>query len=111
MRLDLKTARPIISVGRGGYSGPGVFPVALNMVYNVYEAVNIPVIGMGGIMTAEDVVEMMYAGASAVMVGTANLIDPFAANKIIEDLPRVMEKLGIEKLEDIIGRAHKWSTK
>ena len=111
MRLDLKTARPIISVGRGGYSGPGVFPVALNMVYNVYEAVNIPVIGMGGIMTAEDVVEMMYAGASAVMVGTANLIDPFAAKKIIEDLPRVMEKLGIEKLEDIIGRAHKWSTK
>lgn len=106
MRLDLKTARPIISVKRGGYSGPGVFPVALNAVYNVREAVSVPIIGMGGVTCAENVIEMMYAGASAVMVGTQNLIDPFACKKIIEELPKVMEKLGIDRLSDIIGRAH-----
>ena len=106
MRLDLNSARPIISVKRGGYSGPGVFPVALNAVYNVREAVSVPIIGMGGVTCAENVIEMMYAGASAVMVGTQNLIDPFACKKIIEDLPKVMEKLGIDRLSDIIGRAH-----
>ena len=106
MRLDLNSARPIISVKRGGYSGPGVFPVALNAVYNVREAVSVPIIGMGGVSCAENVIEMMYAGASAVMVGTQNLIDPFACKMIIEELPKVMEKLGIDRLSDIIGRAH-----
>lgn len=106
MRLDLKTAKPVISVKRGGYSGPGIFPVAVNAVYNVREAVSLPIIGMGGITCAENVIEMMYAGASAVMVGTQNLVDPFACKKIIEDLPKVMDKLGVDKLSDIIGRAH-----
>ena len=106
MRIDLRTARPIISVKRGGYSGKGVFPVAVNMVYAVSEAVALPVIGMGGVSSARDVVEMMYAGASAVMVGTANLVDPYACKNIIEELPALMEELGIDKLTDIIGRAH-----
>lgn len=106
MRIDLKTARPIISVKKGGYSGPGIFPVALRMVYEVYETIKIPIIGMGGVSSAEDVIEMMYAGASAVMVGSANLIDPFASLKIINGLPFVMNKLGINKLSEIIGRAH-----
>ena len=106
MRIDLRTARPIISVKRGGYSGRGVFPVAVNMVYAVSEAVALPVIGMGGVSSARDVIEMMYAGASAVMVGTANLIDPYACKNIIEGLPALMEELGIDKLTDIIGRAH-----
>lgn len=90
----------------GGYSGPSVLPVAIAMVYKVYEAVKIPVVGMGGISSAEDVLEFMYAGASAVEVGAANLIDPFACKKIIEDLPRVMEKYGINDLNNIIGGAH-----
>ena len=90
----------------GGLSGPAVFPVALRMVYDVYGAVKIPVIGMGGIMSAEDIVEMMLAGASACQVGAANLVDPFACKKIIEDLPRVMEKYKIKSLEEIIGGAH-----
>lgn len=107
MRIDLNSARPIISVKRGGYSGPGVFPVAINAVYNTREAVNLPIIGMGGIMNAENVIEMMYAGADAVMVGTLNLIDPLGSKKIIEDLPGVMERLGIDKLTDIVGRAHR----
>ena len=106
MRIDLRTARPIISVKRGGYSGRGVFPVAVNMVYAVKEAVGLPVIGMGGVSSARDVIEMMYAGASAVMVGTANLIDPYACKNIIEELPLLMEELGIDRLTDIIGRAH-----
>lgn len=106
MRIDLRTAHPIISVKRGGYSGRGVFPVAVNMVYAVKDAVGLPVIGMGGVSSARDVVEMMYAGASAVMVGTANLIDPYACKNIIEELPLLMEELGIDKLTDIIGRAH-----
>ena len=107
MRIDLNSARPIISVKRGGYSGPGVFPVAVNAVYNTREAVNLPIVGMGGITDAEGVIEMMYAGADAVMVGTLNLIDPFGSKKIIEALPKAMERLGIDKLSDITGRAHR----
>ena len=105
MRINLKTGQPIISVKKGGYSGPGIFPVALRMVYDVSHAVNIPVIGMGGISNAYDVIEMMYAGASLVMVGALNLVEPLACKNIIEELPVVMEELGIENLEDIIGRA------
>lgn len=103
MRIDLKTKRPVIANKMGGFSGPAIFPVALRMVYQVANAVKIPVIGIGGVSSAEDVVEMMLAGATAVEVGAANLVDPFACKNIIEDLPRVMEKYGIEKLSDIIG--------
>jgi dihydroorotate dehydrogenase (NAD+) catalytic subunit len=104
MRINLKTGEPIIHVKKGGYSGPGIFPVALRMVYEVSHAVDVPVIGMGGIQTAYDVLEMMYAGASLVMVGAQNLVDPYACKKIIDDLPNVMKEYNIEKLEDIIGR-------
>lgn len=104
MRINLKTGEPIISIKKGGYSGPGIFPVALRMVYEVSHAVSIPVIGMGGITTAYEVVEMMYAGASLVQIGAANLVDPYVCKKIIEDLPKVMQEFNIEKLEDIIGR-------
>lgn len=103
MRINLKTGKPIISVTKGGYSGPGIFPVALRMVYEVSKNVNIPIIGMGGITNAYDVLEMMYAGASLVMVGAQNLVDPFACKKIIEDLPKVMKEYKIENLKDIIG--------
>ncbi len=106
MRINLKTKKPILKNTFGGYSGPSVFPVALRMVYQVYDKVNIPIIGMGGVSTAEDVIEMMLAGASAVQVGAANLIDPFACKKIIEDLPAAMEKYNITNLKDIIGGAH-----
>ena len=104
MRINLKTGEPIISIKKGGYSGPGIFPVALRMVYEVSHAVNVPVIGMGGIATAYDVLEMMYAGASLVMIGAQNLVDPYVCKKIIEDLPRVMKEYKIENLQDIIGR-------
>ena len=107
MRIDLKTKKPVIANTMGGFSGPGIFPVALRMVYQVYEAVKIPVIGMGGVSSAEDVIEMMLAGATAVEVGAANLVNPFACRDIIQDLPRVMEQYGIEKLSDIIGQAHR----
>ena len=90
----------------GGFSGPAIKPVALRMVYQVYEAVKVPIIGMGGVSSAEDVIEMMLAGATAVSVGAANLVDPYACKKIIENLPAVMEKYGIENLTDIIGGAH-----
>ena len=103
MRIDLKTRRPVIANKMGGFSGPAIFPVAVRMVYQVAHAVNIPVVGMGGVSTAEDVIEMMLAGATAVEVGAANLVDPCACKKIIEDLPRVMKKYGIENLSDIIG--------
>lgn len=103
MRFNLKTGKPIIANVKGGYSGPGIYPVALRMIYEVSQAVNIPLIGMGGVTCAYDVIEMMYAGASLVMVGSQNLIDPYACKKIIEDLPSVMDELKIEKLEDIIG--------
>ncbi len=107
MRIDLKTKKPIVANKTGGYSGPALFPVALRMVYQVAQAVNVPVVGIGGVSCAEDVVEMMLAGATAVQVGAANLIDPYACSKIIDDLPAVMQKYGIEKLSDIIGVATK----
>ena len=103
MRIDLKTRKPVLKNITGGLSGPAVFPVALRMVYQTAKAVRIPVIGMGGVASAEDVIEMMLAGACAVEIGAENLRDPFASKKIIEDLPRVMEQYGIERLEDIIG--------
>ena len=107
MRIDLKTKKPVLANTFGGYSGPGIFPIALRMVYQVYEAVSIPIIGMGGVSSAEDVLEMMLAGASAVQVGAANLTDPFACKKIIEKLPETMEKYSVESLADIIGAAHR----
>ena len=103
MRIDLRRRKPVIANTMGGYSGPGIFPVAVRMVYQVAKAVNIPVIGMGGVGSAEDVIEMMMAGATAVEVGAANLIDPWACKTIIEDLPRVMKEYKIENLSDIIG--------
>ena len=106
MKIDLKTKKPVIANKMGGFSGRAIFPVAVRMVYQVYEAVKIPIIGMGGIATAEDVIEMMLAGATAVEVGAANLINPYASKEIIEDLPRVMEKYGIKSLKEIIGGAH-----
>ena len=106
MRIDLKTKKPILANKMGGFSGPAIKPVALRMVYQVFDAVKIPIVGMGGISTAEDVIEMMLAGATAVEVGAANLVDPFACKKIIEDLPGVMEKYKINNLTEIIGGAH-----
>lgn len=106
MRIDLRTKKPVVANKMGGFSGPAIFPVALRMIYQVYEAVNIPIIGMGGVSSAEDVIEMMLAGASAVQVGAANLVNPYVCRDILNDLPRVMEKYRIEKLSDIIGGAH-----
>ena len=105
MRINLKTGEPIISIKKGGYSGPGIYPVALRMIYEVSHAVNIPIIGMGGVTNAYEVLEMMYAGASLIMVGAQNLVDPYVCEKIINDLPRVMKEYNIENLQDIIGRA------
>lgn len=105
MRINLKTGKPIISIKKGGYSGPGIYPVALRMVYEVSKAVSVPVIGMGGVTNAYEVLEMMYAGASLVMIGAQNLVDPYACQKIIEDLPKVMAEYNIENLQDIIGKA------
>ena len=107
MRIDLKKRKPVIANVMGGFSGPAVFPVALRMVYQVARAVKIPVIGMGGVSSARDVIEMMLAGATAVQVGAQNLVDPYICPKIIEALPGEMERLGIERLEDIIGGAWK----
>ena len=106
MRIDPVRRRPVIANTMGGFSGPAVFPVAVRMVYQVYEAVKIPIIGMGGVSSAEDVIEMMLAGATAVEVGAANLVDPFACRDIIRDLPRVMGQYGIDSLSEIIGGAH-----
>jgi dihydroorotate dehydrogenase (NAD+) catalytic subunit len=106
MKIDLKTKKPVIANKMGGFSGPAIKPVAIRMVYQVYDAVKIPIVGGGGVATAEDVIEMMLAGASAVEIGAQNLVDPMACPKIIEDLPRVMEKYGIKNLKDIIGGAH-----
>jgi dihydroorotate dehydrogenase (NAD+) catalytic subunit len=103
MRIDLKTKKPVIANKMGGFSGSAIFPVAVRMVYQVASAVNIPVVGMGGISSAEDVIEMMLAGATAVEVGAANLIDPFVCKDIIEKLPETMDKYGIDNLRDIIG--------
>ncbi len=105
MRIDIAHRRPVIANKTGGFSGPAIFPVALRMVYQVAQAVKIPVIGMGGVSSAEDVIEMMLAGATAVEVGAANLVDPYASLKIVRDLPKVMEKYGIDSLEKIIGGA------
>lgn len=108
MRIDLKTRRPVLANTTGGLSGPAVFPLALRMVWQVYGAVKIPIIGLGGVQSAEDVIEMMLAGATAVQVGAANLVDPFVCRNIIEALPKAMERYGIENLTDIIGGAHGW---
>ena len=103
MRIDLKTKKPIIANKMGGFSGSAIFPVAVRMVYQVANAVKIPVVGMGGVSTAEDVVEMMLAGATAVEVGAENLVNPYACRDIIEDLPKVMKKYNINSLKEIIG--------
>lgn len=105
MRIDLRTKKPVIANRMGGYSGPAIFPVALRMVWQVAHAVKIPVVGMGGVSSAEDVIEMMLAGATAVEVGAANLVDPFACRDIIAALPEVMKKYRIESLSEIIGGA------
>ncbi|MBQ9307779.1 MAG: dihydroorotate dehydrogenase [Clostridia bacterium] len=106
MRMDLRTKRPVIANVMGGFSGPAILPVALRMVYQVYAAVKIPVVGMGGVSSAEDVIEMMLCGATAVEVGVANLVNPFACRDIIRDLPAVMDRYGIDSLEEIIGGGH-----
>lgn len=106
MRIDLRTRKPLLKNTTGGFSGPAIFPVALRMVYQASAAVKIPVIGMGGVSTAEDVIEMMLAGATAVEVGAANLVEPFACKNIIESLPEAMQKYKIDSLADIIGAAH-----
>ena len=105
MRIDLKTKKPVIANKMGGFSGPAIFPVAVRMVYQVAHAVNIPVVGMGGVSSAADVIEMMLAGATAVEVGAYNLVEPYGCKKIIEELPSVMEKYGITDLSEIIGKA------
>ncbi len=106
MKIDLKTKKPVLANKAGGFSGPAIKPVAVRMIYQVYDAVKIPIVGMGGVSSAEDVIELMLAGATTVEVGAANLVEPFACKNIIEDLPRVMEKYKINNLKDIIGGAH-----
>lgn len=107
MRLDERTGKPVIANGTGGLSGPAVKPVAIRMVYEVYKAVNIPIVGMGGVSTAQDVIDFMSAGASAVAVGTANFVDPFVCPKIIEELPKKLDQLGVKYIKEIIGRSHR----
>ncbi len=106
MRIDLRKRKPVLANRFGGLSGPAILPVALRMVWQVYEAVNIPIVGMGGVSTAEDVVEMMLAGATAVQIGAVNLVNPYAGRDVVNDLPAVMEKYGMENLADCIGGAH-----
>ena len=106
MRIDLRTKKPLIANKTGGMSGPGIFPLAVRMVWQVYEAVKIPIVGMGGVASAEDAIELMLAGATAVEVGAANLVDPFACRDMAEALPRVMARYGINDLKEIIGGAH-----
>ncbi len=106
MRINLRTKKPVIANTMGGFSGSAIFPVALRMVYQVSSAVNIPVVGMGGVSSAEDVIEMMLAGATAVEIGAANLVDPFICKKIVEALPAAADKYNINELKDIIGGAH-----
>lgn len=108
MRFDLRSGKPIIANKTGGYSGPAIFPVALRMVYQVSQAVNIPVIGMGGIASGKDAIEMMIAGASAVAVGCQNLIDPYACVKIIEEMNEILDNMGIEDINDIVGKSHQY---
>ena len=107
MRIDLKSRKPIIANRTGGVSGPAVFPIALRMVWDVYEAVNIPIIGCGGVSSAEDAAELMLAGAAAVEVGAANLKDPYACKRIVEDLPAVCQRLGVTHISELTGGAHK----
>ena len=106
MRIDLKTRRPVLANTTGGLSGPAIFPLALRMVWQVYETVKIPILGLGGVQSAQDVIEMMLAGAAAVQVGAANLVNPFACRDIIKALPEAMERYGIQNLSDITGGAH-----
>ena len=106
MRIDIKKRKPVLKNKTGGLSGPAIFPVAIRMVYQVYEAVNIPIIGLGGVSSAEDVIEMMLAGATAVEIGAANFADPFICKKIIEELPALLDELKVENIKDIIGGAH-----
>ena len=106
LRIDLKTKRPLLANTTGGLSGPAVFPLALRMVWQAYEAVSIPIIGLGGIQSAEDVIEMMLAGATAVQIGAANLVNPYACRDIIDALPETMERYGIKKLSELTGGAH-----
>ena len=106
MRIDLHRRTPVIANKKGGFSGSAIFPVALKTVYDVYEAVKIPIMGIGGVSSADDVLEMMLAGAAAVQIGAANLIEPYICRDIIRELPSTMKKYGINKLEDIIGGAH-----
>lgn len=106
MRVDLRKKKPVIANTMGGFSGPAIFPVALRMVYQVYEAVKLPIIGMGGVSSAEDVIEMMLCGASAVEIGAANLVNPYVCRDIIEKLPEVMDKYKINTLKEVIGGAH-----
>ena len=108
MRFDIHSGKPIIANKTGGYSGPAIFPVALRMVYQVSQAVNIPVIGMGGISTGRDAIEMMIAGASAVQVGCANLVDPYACPRIIQEMNDELDAMGIENITDIIGKSHQY---
>ena len=108
MRIDLKTKKPVIAYTMGGFSGPAIFPVAVRMVYQVSHAVKIPVVGMGGVSTANDVIEMMLAGATAVEVGAANLVEPYACKNIIDGLPAAMERYGIQSLSEIIGGVKLW---
>ena len=108
MRINLRTRKPVIANTMGGFSGPAIFPIAVRMVYQVAKAVKIPVIGMGGVSSAEDVIEMMLAGATAVEVGAANLVNPFASRDIVRALPEAMEKYGIKNLKDIIGGIQEW---
>lgn len=106
MRIDIKRRQPVIANKMGGFSGSAIFPVAVRMVYQVYDAVKIPIIGMGGVSTAKDVIELMMAGATAVQVGAANLVDPYACKTIIEDLPNELAKLNVNDINEIIGGAH-----
>ncbi len=106
MRIDLRERRPLLANRTGGYSGPGVFPVALRMVYDVYEAVDIPIIGMGGVRTVEDVLEMLLAGASAVEVGAANLVDPFVCERLVAELPNALDRYHFRNVRSVVGRAH-----
>ncbi len=106
MRIDIKRRQPVVANKMGGFSGSAIFPVAVRMVYQVYDAVKIPIIGMGGVSTAKDVIELMMAGATAVQVGAANLVDPFACKTIIEELPNELAKLNVKDINEIIGGAH-----
>ena len=106
MKIDLKSKKPLLANKTGGLSGPAIKPIAVRMVYQVFEAVSVPIIGMGGIMNAEDVIEFMLAGATAIEVGAANLVSPYACKEIIDNLPEVMERYGIQSLEEIIGKGH-----